>query len=193
MKLVAGLGNPGPRHQETRHNVGFMVIDELARRWNTDVSRFDPGFEGLVGEAQVGGQTVRLLKPMTYMNLSGRSVAAVVRFYKLAPDELLVVSDDLDLPLGVLRMRASGSAGGQKGLADVIRHMGTEEFPRLRVGIGRSERLDAVDYVLSRFAAAELDVLRESLARAADAVACWVSEGVSAAMNRFNARAPTSE
>ncbi len=190
MKLVAGLGNPGPRHAGTRHNVGFMVVDEFARQRQVEMSHYDRRFEALMGETQVGGESVRLVKPTTYMNLSGRSVAGVMRFYKLAPADVLVISDDLDLPLGVLRMRAGGSAGGQKGLADVLRQVGTEEVPRLRVGIGRSQSIDAVDFVLSRFGGDEREVLEQALARACDAVACWITEGVTAAMNRFNVRAP---
>lgn len=187
MKLVAGLGNPGSRYEGTRHNMGYAVVDELARRWKADVSRYDRDFEGLIGEARVADETVRLLKPATYMNLSGRSVAAMARFYRLSPADLLIVSDDLDLPVGAIRVRARGSAGGQKGLADVIRCLGTEEIARLRVGIGRSSRAAAVDHVLSRFDAEEREALAPALGRAADAVECWVRRGVEAAMNEFNA------
>ncbi|MBK9120270.1 MAG: aminoacyl-tRNA hydrolase [Phycisphaerales bacterium] len=188
MKLIAGLGNPGPRYAETRHNVGYDVADELARRWRCDLSRFDRDFEGLVGEAQVGTERVLLLKPLTFMNLSGRSVAAVCRFYRLPPTEVLVVHDDLDLPVGQLRLRASGSAGGQKGLADILRHFGTQEVARLRIGIGKALRAPASDFVLSRFLPDERPVIDATVALAAEAAEAWVRRGIATAMNEFNRR-----
>lgn len=188
MKLIAGLGNPGPRYAATRHNVGYEVADALAWRWGCDLSRFDRDFEGLVGEAQVSGERVLLLKPATFMNLSGRSVAAVCRFYRLTPADVLVVQDDLDLPVGQIRVRASGSAGGQKGLADVLRHLGTQEVARLRIGIGRSQRESATDFVLSRFSPDERPLMDAALTQAADAAEAWARRGVAAAMNEFNRR-----
>ena len=186
VKLIAGLGNPGPRYAESRHNVGFMVVDELARRWRADLSRYDRHFEGLVGEAQAGGQTVLLLKPATFMNLSGRSAAAVWRFYKLDLSDVLVIYDDLDLPVGQLRIRASGSAGGHKGMTDVIRNLGSDAIARVRIGIGKVHKDATVDYVLSRFDPVERSEIELTVGRAADAVSCWLARGLEAAMNEFN-------
>ncbi len=170
MKLIAGLGNPGPRYADSRHNIGFLVLDELARRWGADVSRYDRHFEGLLGEATVQGETVLLLKPATYMNLSGRSVAATARYYKLPAEAVLVIYDDLDLPVGQLRVRAAGSSGGHKGMDDVIRQFGTDTLPRIR----------------SRFEPDERPAIEAAVQRAADAVACWLRRGLDAAMNEFN-------
>ena len=186
MKLAAGLGNPGPRYAASRHNIGYAVVDELARRWTVDLSRYDRHFEGLIGEAAVGGERVLLLKPATFMNLSGRSVAAVWRFYKLAPADVLVVFDDLDLPVGQLRIRAAGSAGGHKGMSDVILQLGTDEIPRVRIGIGKVHRDATVDYVLSAFEPDEKPRMAEVVGCAAAAVECWLARGITAAMNQFN-------
>ena len=188
MRLVAGLGNPGPRYAETRHNIGYVVLDELARRWATAITRFDRDFEAVLGEATACGQRVLLLKPTTFMNLSGRSVAAALRFYKLTPADLLVIHDDLDLPVGQLRVRATGSAGGHNGMSDVLRHLATDEFARIRIGIGRVDPRAAVEYVLSRFEPDERPAIVEAVGRAADAAECWLRAGTSAAMNQFNRR-----
>ncbi len=189
MKLIAGLGNPGPQYAESRHNMGFRVVDLLAQRWAVDVSGYDRRFEGQLGRGQVGAEPVILLKPATYMNLSGRSVAAVWRFYKLGLADLLIVLDDLDLPPGEVRMRAEGSSGGQKGLADVIRCVGSEQFARLRIGIGKVHRAATVNHVLGRMTPEERSLVDEALVRGADAGECWVREGPAAAMNKFNRRA----
>ncbi|MBU0640994.1 MAG: aminoacyl-tRNA hydrolase [Planctomycetes bacterium] len=188
MKLVAGLGNPGPRYAPSRHNVGFGVVDELAQRWSCDVTRYEQRFEALGGEGQVESEKVLLLKPVTFMNLSGRSVGAIWRFYKLAISDVLVVHDDLDLPVGRIRLRTKGSAGGHRGLADVLRHLGTTEVSRLRVGIGRVHRDATVEYVLSRFAPEEREPIEWAVKRAADAVERWVRAGIEAAMNEFNSK-----
>lgn len=188
MKLVAGLGNPGPRYAESRHNIGYLVVDELARRWAADVSRYDRDFEGLIGEAQAEGQRVLLLKPMTFMNLSGRSVAAVRRFYKLATQDVLVIYDDLDLPVGQLRVRAGGSAGGHRGMTDVLQQLATDEVPRVRIGIGKVHPSATVEYVLSRFEPDERPLMEAALTTAADAATCWLRAGIDAAMNQFNRR-----
>jgi PTH1 family peptidyl-tRNA hydrolase len=193
VKLVAGLGNPGPRYADSRHNVGFAVVDDLARRCGIDLARYDRDFEALRGEGLCGGERVLLLKPQTFMNLSGRSVSAALRYYKLPLESLLVISDDLDLPVGQLRLRPSGSAGGQKGLADVIRCVGSDSFARLRLGIGKVHKAATVAHVLSGFTPDERSAVAEQIRLAAEAVECWVREGVTSAMNRYNRRKTSDE
>lgn len=188
MKLIAGLGNPGPRYQQTRHNVGFMVVDELARRWDAEVSRYDRDFEALIGDAQRAAERIALLKPQTFMNLSGRSVLAAQRFFKIDLPDVMIVCDDLDLPLGGLRMRAGGSGGGHNGLTDVIQRLGSLDIPRLRTGIGRSERYSATGFVLGAFMQEEREEIARTLETAADALECWISDGIDAAMTRYNRR-----
>lgn len=186
MKLVAGLGNPGSRYAQSRHNMGFRVVEALARRWNASLPRYEADFQGLLAEAQVGDARVLLLQPQTFMNESGRSVAAVWRYYRLTLPDLLVVMDDLDLPLGQVRLRAEGSAGGHKGLADVIRHLSDDQFPRLRIGIGKVDPRATVEYVLGRFDPHEQPLAEQAVTLAADAVDCWLTRGLAAAMNAFN-------
>lgn len=186
MRLIAGLGNPGPRYERTRHNVGFAVVDELARRWRLDVSRYEKRFEALAGGGPCAGQEVLLLKPQTLMNLSGRSVLAAVSFYKLAAQDVLIVFDDLDLPVGRLRIRPEGTAGGHRGMGDILARLGRKDVPRMRIGIGRVHRSETVGYVLGRFAPAEQRIVDLVLGDAADAVELWLREGVTAAMNRYN-------
>lgn len=185
MKIVVGLGNPGSRYAGTRHNVGFAVIDALARAPQT--SAFRERFDSLIAERHLQGQTLLLVKPQTFMNLSGRAVRALLDFYKLPPDQLLVVCDDIHLPLGKLRLRPGGSHGGHNGLRDIQQHLGTETYPRLRIGVGEPQPGQAVDYVLGRFSAGELPVVEQALDRAAAAVECWAASGLQTAMNRFNA------
>lgn len=192
MKLVAGLGNPGPGYAQTRHNVGFLTVDELARRWELRVERYDRDFQALVGDGAACGQRVLLLKPQTFMNLSGRSLLAVQRFYKLALADLLVVCDDLDLPVGRIRLRAGGSGGGQKGLENILLRLASNEIPRLRIGIGKVHKSVTTEYVLTRFAPDERERIEEAIMAAANAVECWLEEGIEAAMNRFNARRDSS-
>ncbi len=184
IKLVVGLGNPGTKYQGTRHNIGFELVDRLARAGRG--AAFSRKFDGLLAETEIDFRRVLLLKPETFMNLSGRSVGQVVRFYKLAVSDLLVVCDDLSLPLGKLRIRPGGSDGGQRGLRDLVAHLGTDQFPRLRIGIGDQDDIDAVDYVLSRFRSAERPIIDDALILASQAVAVWVTQGIDAAMNRFN-------
>ncbi len=186
MKLVAGLGNPGPRYARTRHNVGYAVVDELARRWAVSVEKYERRYEALLGDAQLAGERVLLLKPQTYMNLSGRSLLGVTQFYKLAGPDLLVICDDLDLPVGRIRLRAAGSGGGQKGLENILLRLASNDIPRLRIGIGKVDKSVTSDYVLSRFTPDEREVIDQVVATAADAVERWLSEGIDAAMNRFN-------
>jgi peptidyl-tRNA hydrolase, PTH1 family len=183
-KLVVGLGNPGSKYEATRHNIGFEVIDRLAD--GGAGTRFTRKFDGLVAEIEIDFRRVTLLKPETFMNLSCRAVAQALRFFKLEVADLLVVCDDLTLPLGKLRMRGGGSDGGQKGLRDIAAQLGTENFARLRVGIGERGAVDAADFVLSRFKSAERPVIDDALILAAQAVAVWTTQGLAGAMNRFN-------
>ncbi len=185
MKMIVGLGNPGREYERTRHNVGFMVIDELYRRLG------EPGwksrFKGLVSEGMVGHEKVILVKPLTFMNLSGQSVSEGSRWYHLDVEDLLIVHDDLDTPYGSLRVRARGSAGGQNGLKSIFEQLGTNEVPRLKVGIGRG-RNTATSYVLGRFDTEQEKDLPILLQEAADVVERWVRDGIEATMNTTNAR-----
>lgn len=186
MKLVVGLGNPGRKYVGTRHNVGWQVIAELARRHSA--SRPREKFHGEAAEAQIAGQQVQLLCPLTYMNKSGDSVAPAMEFYKLDLSDLLVICDDISLPLAKLRFRTKGSAGGQKGLKDILQRLGADEVPRLRIGIGAPPPgWDAADYVLAKFTPDEIAPIEESVSRAATAVEVWLKDGPQACMNQFNA------
>lgn len=185
MKLVVGLGNPGKKYEQTRHNIGFEVVDKLTERLTLPPPRSK--FGGALYEGQIGDEKTLLLKPHTYMNLSGSCVQQAFDFFKLNLEDLLVVCDDFHLPMGSLRMRALGSDGGQKGLADIIRRLGSDEFARLRMGIGPvPPEWDPVDFVLGRFTGQELEVVKESVALACDAVQVWAVEGVAPAMNQYN-------
>ena len=185
MKVVVGLGNPGKKYENTRHNVGFEVLAELASRWNADPPRVR--FESEICEIQIGVSKILLVAPQTFMNLSGRAVGKLCDFYKLEPEAFAVICDDMNLPTGRLRWRAKGSAGGQKGLLDITRHLGTQEIARLRIGIGRPPgRQDPADFVLGRFGKAEREEMDVTVALAADAVELWVREGTVAAMNKYN-------
>jgi len=185
MKLVVGLGNPGRRYEGTRHNVGYAVLRELARRFGSGTPKAK--FHGEVMEAELAGHKALLLSPLTFMNNSGLSVQEAKGFYKVADEDLLVVCDDLNLPVARLRFRAKGSAGGQKGMEDIIRRLGSEEFARLRVGIGAPpEGWDWADYVLSKFSKEEIPEIEEVVGRAADAVALWAREGIEFCMNQYN-------
>ncbi len=185
MKLIVGLGNPGASYAETRHNVGFMVVEELASRYGLGMERSQ--FSGLWQEADLQGVRAFLLRPTTYMNCSGLSVQAAVRFYQLPLEEMLVICDDFHLPLGKLRLRPQGSAGGQKGLQNIIQHLGSQQFPRLRIGIGPVPKgVDATGFVLSRFTPEELPIIRQSIGRAVEAVVVWAREGIEKSMNLYN-------
>ncbi len=186
MKLVVGLGNPGARYERTRHNVGFQVIDELARRWHVDQWRNE--HQALVAKVRLGGDAVLVAKPMTFMNLSGEAVAGLVGFYKLTVPDVLVVLDEVALPLGRLRAGRSGSAGGHNGLKSVIARLGTTDVPRLRFGVGLGDGRKALaDHVLGQFADDERDPVEAAVLRAADAAVMFVTEGIERVMNAFNA------
>ena len=187
VKLIVGLGNPGLRYARTRHNAGFDTVDIIAARqgWAWSAQR---GRTQVAGGA-IGDEKIVLAKPQTYMNDSGVAVAELVRFYKLQPQDLLVICDDLDLPLAKVRVRPSGSAGGQHGMESIIRHLGSNAFARIRIGIGRPEhgRDENVDFLLSVPKGDERIALDDAIQRAADAALCWLTEGVEPAMNRYNA------
>jgi PTH1 family peptidyl-tRNA hydrolase len=185
MKLIVGLGNPGRKYEKTRHNVGFDVLHVIARRCAAEGEK--DKFDGRLAEATIAGERSLLLWPQTLMNRSGQSVSAAVKFYDLPLAGVLVVGDDFNLALGTLRFRKQGSAGGQKGLKDIIERIGSVEVPRLRIGIGPvPSSWDPADFVLGRFGAAERSLIDEAIERAADGVECWVAEGIDASMNRFN-------
>ena len=183
MKLIVGLGNPGPKYAGTRHNVGFDAIDYLAAA--PGCTPFREKFEALVAEMKEGDETVLLVKPLTFMNLSGRAVRAVADFYKVPVENLLVVCDDLNLPLGKLRIRTKGSHGGQNGLRNIQEQLGTDAYARLRLGVGEPA-FDAVDHVLSKFKPGERAAVADAIAVAAQAALTWVRRGTEAAMNAFN-------
>lgn len=190
MKVIVGLGNPGARYAGTRHNVGFMVLDRLARGWGIALSR--ELCRSKVGEGAVDGTPVRLVCPQTFMNSAGGAVACLMRRWRLEPSLLLIVLDDVALPLGMIRVRGGGSAGGHLGLTSVAQEAATEEIPRLRVGIapaGKPPAAVLTDFVLGRFAGDEKGRLEEGLASAERACGMWVTHGLTAAMNRFNRRA----
>jgi peptidyl-tRNA hydrolase, PTH1 family len=185
MKLVVGLGNPGRRYEGTRHNVGFIVVGQLAKAHA--VGTVKSRFQGEAVDADIGGAKALLLTPSTFMNLSGASVLAARDFYKIALEDILIVCDDLNLPLARLRLRAAGSAGGQKGLEDIIRRLGTEEFSRLRIGVGSPPQgWNWPDFVLSKFRKEELPDMELAVARAVEAIGTWVREGIQVSMNRYN-------
>jgi PTH1 family peptidyl-tRNA hydrolase len=192
MKLIVGLGNPGREYTETRHNLGFAVVDRLAERWSV-TGKAKRKFYGFCGEGSIAGRRVLLLKPTTYMNRSGKSVLAVCQFYEIPPGNMLVVLDDVDLPLGRIRLRPGGSAGGHKGLADVLNRLDEMEVPRLRLGIGKVDSELTVGHVLSHFAAGELPTAQQVVNRAADASECWLTQGLDAAMNEYNRPLPDDE
>lgn len=184
MKLIVGLGNPGTEYAGTRHNAGFAVIDLLSRRHGIPVTK--RAFRSLLGEGTIGGERVLLACPQTYMNLSGEAVGAMTRFYKIPPEDVIVLLDDVALPLGRLRLRFKGSAGGHNGLANILTHLGTQEVPRIRIGVGAAKSGAMIGHVLSRFRKEELPAIEEATELAADAVEYALENGFEAAMNQFN-------
>ncbi len=183
--LVAGLGNPGREYEHIRHNVGFMLLNRLAAEWDERFGKVQS--RALIAKATYQEQRIILVKPQTFMNSSGASVSSLVRFYKVPLEHLLVAYDDVDLPLGILRLRPSGGSAGQKGMQSIIERLGTEDFPRLRIGTGRPPgRMDAAGYVLQDFSRAELELLDETLGRAVEAVLSFIQYGLDRTMNSFN-------
>jgi PTH1 family peptidyl-tRNA hydrolase len=194
MHLVVGLGNPGAEYAGTRHNAGFLLVEKLAEKWQagwTNESRF----RARVARAERNGKKVLLCEPQTFMNLSGEAVGALVKFYQLPLAQVLVVVDDADLPFGEIRLRPGGGSGGHHGLESVMQHLGSREYARLRIGIGRRNEVRAItDYVLGKFDAAGQELLEQVLSRAADQVECWFSDGLQKAMSQFNGVVnPTNE
>jgi PTH1 family peptidyl-tRNA hydrolase len=185
MKVIVGLGNPGSRYAGTRHNVGFAVVDALAL--SPRAGRFQGRFDALVAEVADESHRLLLVKPQTFMNLSGRSVRQIVDFYKVPLEDVLVVCDDINLPLGKLRVRAGGSHGGHNGLRDIQNHLGTNEYSRLRIGVGAPPEDEAVEHVLGRFRPSEQPVIEDAVARATQAVLVWANQGVETCMNLYNA------
>lgn len=184
--LVVFLGNPGTKYEMTRHNAGFMAGDAMAKAQGAAINR--SRFKALTGTCDIGGETVMLMKPQTFMNLSGEAVAQAVSFYKLAPDHVIVVSDEIALPIGKLRIRTKGSAGGHNGLKNIIALLGTDQFPRIRIGVGAALHpdYDMADWVLSSFKGKDAEDILAAAARAAEAVECYITKGADRAMNLYN-------
>jgi len=184
--LLVGLGNPGKEYEKTRHNVGFLALDELAQRKNIPLTRLR--HRALTGSTQIGDHRVLLMKPVTYMNLSGEAVGEAVRFYKLTPQQIVVISDDTDLPVGKLRLRRQGSAGGHNGLKSIIQHLGTDAFPRIKIGVGKKPHpdYDMADWVLGKFTGSDVAAIQDAISRAADAAQLLLTHGMDEAMSQYN-------
>ena len=188
MYIIAGLGNPGEKYDNTRHNAGFLTIDALASKYNIDVR--EKAHKALIGKGVIEGQKVILAKPQTYMNVSGESIRALVDYYKIAQEELIIIFDDISLEPGQLRIRKKGSAGGHNGIKSIIAHLGTQEFTRIKVGVGeKPPKMDLADYVLGHFPKEETETMTTAFKDGAAAVVDMMTEGVEAAMNHFNGAA----
>ncbi len=187
MKIIAGLGNPGTKYAGSRHNIGFAVTEALAERHNIRLT--DGKFRGRYGTGIIGGVKVMIVQPQTFMNASGECVGPLASYFHVEPEDVLVIYDDVALDTGRLRIRKSGSAGGHNGMKSLISHLGSQDFPRVRVGVGKKpEQMDLADHVLGHFAAEDLPVIRQAVAEAADAVEAILSDGIDIAMNRFNVK-----
>lgn len=186
--LIVCLGNPGAKYANTRHNAGFMAADVLERKYNVKINKIK--FKALTAVADIGGQAALLMKPQTYMNLSGEAVGEAARFYKIEPDHIIVISDEMSLGAGKMRIRRKGSAGGHNGLKNIIAHLGTDAFPRIRIGVGAPAPSDyheeVIDWVIGSVPKAELKLIEETAAKAAEACACYITNGPDQAMNRYN-------
>lgn len=183
--LIVGLGNPGAEYRLNRHNFGFMVLDALAERWSVPLKKIK--FKAIIGEDRFKGNKVILAKPLTFMNESGRAVAPLLRYFKCPPENMLIIHDDLDLSLGTLRIRPSGGTSGQRGMESIIKLAGTQDFPRMRLGINRPPgQMDPKDYVLKNFLASEEELKKMVINQAIEAIECFVTEGLTKTMNRYN-------
>jgi len=183
--IIFGLGNPGREYERTRHNIGFFAIDALASAWKVDLSRMR--YQSMTGQGRFDDQKVILVKPLTFMNRSGNAVRSFVQFYKITPDQMLVIHDDMDLPFGSLRMRSSGGSAGQKGMESIISCIGTNAFARLRLGIGRPPgRMEAMDYVLQKFSTKDAEDLDFVMHAVVDAVETLIKDGIDQAMTQYN-------
>ena len=184
MYIIAGLGNPGKKYEQTRHNMGFLAVDFLAEKYDIKVNKIR--FRALTGEGRIAGQKVLLLKPQTYMNLSGESVRLALEYYKVSPQELIVIYDDIDIQAGMIRIRKKGSAGTHNGMRNILYHIRTEDFPRIRVGIGSGRKEDMINYVTGSVPKDEITLLKEAADKAACGAACIVEKGIEKAMNEYN-------
>ena len=184
--LIVCLGNPGPRFEGTRHNAGFLAADAISRKFGVAINKLR--FKALTGNCRIGDETVMVMKPQTYMNLSGEAVIQAVRFYKIPADHVIVISDEMALPIGKIRVKSKGSSGGHNGLKSIIEKLGTEEFPRIRLGVGAPPHpdYDVKDWVLSVFKNQDAEDMADAAERAADAAACYINEGAERAMNKYN-------
>ena len=191
MFVIAGLGNPGKKYENTRHNMGFLVVDRISEKCGIEVNRLK--HKALVGDGIISGRKVMLVKPQTYMNLSGESIGEIVSYYGVEPEELIVVYDDFDIELGNLRIRKKGSAGSHNGMKSVISHVGSGDFPRVRVGIGSSGGLDWKTFVIGKVGKKEREIIDDAVERAADAVICILEKGIDKAMNEYNVKRDTSD
>jgi PTH1 family peptidyl-tRNA hydrolase len=190
--IIIGLGNPGREYEMTRHNIGFLVIDRLAERWSVDVNKYK--FKALLGEYRKPHEKIVLIKPQTFMNLSGNAVRSFYQFYKAPLTQVMVIFDDLDLPFGNIRIRKSGGSSGQKGMKSIIEQLGTEEFPRIRVGLGRPPgKMNSADFILNKFKTTEKKDLEFILDKCVDVVECFIENGLDTTMNRYNGSALDDE
>lgn len=191
MYIIVGLGNPGKKYENTRHNMGFIAVDLLAEEYGIKVDKIK--FKALVGEGRIAGRKVLLVKPQTYMNLSGQSVMEVMNYYKEDIENLIVIYDDIDIPTGSIRLRKKGSAGTHNGMRNIVYLLQDDRFPRIRVGIGSDKKVDLMDYVIGGVTKKEKELLEDALTRAAKAAACIVEKGIDKAMNEYNIRQKKEE
>lgn len=191
MYIIVGLGNPGTKYENTRHNVGFMVIDELAKNHGIAVTKLK--YKALIGDGKINGEKVILVKPQTFMNLSGDSISQIVNFYKCDNDKLLLIYDDLDIGLGSIRIRKHGSAGTHNGMKSVVGKLGFTNFPRIRVGIGDFGKKDIIDFVIGDFTKEEKKIVDDTICEVAKAIECFVESGIDLAMNRYNKKTNNGE
>ncbi len=188
MKIIAGLGNPGKEYENTKHNAGFLTIDVLSEKYGIKVNKIK--FKGLIGEGMIGTEKVILVKPQTYMNLSGQCIREIVSFYKIDMEDLVIIYDDIDLPMGNLRIRKKGSAGTHNGMRSIIYDLQDDGFPRVRIGIGGERKGDLANYVISGFSGDDRKLIEDAIIKAADAVACLVEKGIDRAMVDYNTKKP---